>query len=261
MENLSDENPPNENTQPNPQIKQQITQIVDTEANKTEETKIITKNLFQKFKSFTLDVAIVVIGVSLSIWFNDIVTHYNQQKEVKKFLLGLQADFVGDIKEMEEDKVAYWRNDKVFGYIGSLKKGQTADLDSVDKYDNSIFSNVSLISNDSRFQGFKSAGKMGLIEDDLLQNDILDLYQEDIVILLLSTDHLIKEKEKFRSYIKENKIRLTDSTNNMKTLLASEYIVNTARYEFSGIKGVINKYDICINKMKKISQAIENKYK
>ena len=105
MENLSDENPPNENTQPNPQIKQQITQIVDTEANKTEETKIITKNLFQKFKSFTLDVAIVVIGVSLSIWFNDIVTHYNQQKEVKKFLLGLQADFVGDIKEMEEDKV------------------------------------------------------------------------------------------------------------------------------------------------------------
>ena len=53
---------------------------------------------------------------------------------------------------------------------------------------NSIFNTIALNPSNGRFEGFKSLGKIGNIESEELQNDIMDLYQENITSLLASTE-------------------------------------------------------------------------
>jgi hypothetical protein len=248
QENLPKENP----SQP------EIIQIVETRADKIE---IVEKPFWRKFRTFFLDIAVVVIGVTLSTLFNDQLTSYNQQKDVKKFLLGLKADFTNDIKEMEADRMSYNMQKRVFIYISNIKKYDPAHRDSLKKIGTEFLLNTTrLVPNDSRYQGFKSAGKISTIDSDSLQNDILDLYQEDIPSLLNSSDGYIERKMKFINYMVDNRVRETDSTNNFYKLLATEKCYSYT-HQLTGVEEIIYRYDICIDKMKKIMMEIDKQYK
>lgn len=252
MENLED-NQQQENLKQN---KEQIIQIIEP---KIEEVKIVEDSFFQKFRTFFLDIAVVVIGVTLSTLFNDKINNYNQQKEVKKFLLGLKADFDKDIEEMEADKMGYRGISRLFTYIKNIKKNEIISEDTIKNIGKEfLFNTIALVPNNSRYEGFKSAGKINTI-DDSLQNDILDLYQEDLQVLLSSTDRHIEKKGKFIDYLEDNNIRETDSTNNLYKLLSTDKCHQICR-SLSNTNEIINRYDKCINKMKKISLAIEKKY-
>jgi hypothetical protein len=47
-----------------------------------------------------------------------------------------------------------------------------------------FFNLTGLIPNNGRLEGFKSSGKIGNTKDKVLQNNIMDLYQEDIPSLI-----------------------------------------------------------------------------
>ena len=176
MENKED------NLQPEHLPQTEIIQVIETK------TEPIKESFLQKFRTFFLDILVVIIGVTLSTLLYDKITNYNQQKNVKKFLLGLKADFINDIKKMEEDKMAYNMQRKVFTYISNIKKYDTIHRTNIKKIGSEFLLNTTrLVPNNSRYEGFKSAGKISTIESDSLQNDILDLYQEDIPSLLSST--------------------------------------------------------------------------
>ena len=89
---------------------------------------------------------------------------------------------------MNEDIKSYRGSEKTFSYILSIKKGQIANQDSINKHSNYFNNTTGLIANKGRFEGFKSSGKLGHIENEQLQNDILDLYEEDIPSLVTNTD-------------------------------------------------------------------------
>ena len=264
MENLPDENL-NENTQPKPQTEQkseqkteQIVEIIEKKAEIIKETK---ENFFQKFKTFFLDVAVVVIGVTLSTLLNDKISNYNQQKDVKKFLLGLKTDFSNDILEMEDDKLSFNQNARLFSYITRVKRNEIPSKDTIKNIGTEFLFNITgLIPNDGRYEGFKSAGKINTIENDSLQNDILDLYQEDLQTLLSSTNRHAESKKKFIDYIEDNRIRETDSTTNLYKLLATEKCHQICR-SLENVTEITGRYDICINKMKKIISEIDKQYK
>ena len=268
MENLPNENL-NEKTQPKPEIEQtseqkaeqkteQIVEIIERKPEIIKETK---ENFFQKFKNFFLDVAVVLIGVTLSTLINDKISNYNQQKDVKKFLLGLKTDFSNDILEMENDKKSFNGSSRLFSYFARVKKNEIPNKDTVKNIGIEFLFNITgLIPNDGRYEGFKSAGKINTIENDSLQNDILDLYQEDLQTLLSSTNRHAESKRKLISYLEDNRIRETDSTTNLYKLLVAEKGYQICR-SLENVNEIMDRYDICINKMKKISQAIENKYK
>ena len=264
MENLSNENL-NENAQPKPEIEQkseqkteQIVEIIEKKLEIIKETK---ENFFKKFKNFFLDVAVVLIGVTLSTLLNDKISNYNQQKDVKKFLLGLKTDFSNDISEMEDDKLSFKQNARLFSFITRVKRNEIPSKDTIKNIGTEFLFNITgLIPNDGRYEGFKSAGKINTIENDSLQNDILDLYQEDLQTLLSSTNRHAESKRKLISYLEDNRIRETDSTTNLYKLLVAEKGYQICR-SLENVNEIMDRYDICINKMKKISQAIENKYK
>lgn len=249
MENKED------NLQPEHLPQTKIIQVIETK------TEPIKESFLQKFRIFFLDILVVIIGVTLSTLLYDKITNYNQQKNVKKFLLGLKADFINDIKKMEEDKMAYNMQRKVFTYISNIKKYDTIHRTNIKKIGSEFLLNTTrLVPNNSRYEGFKSAGKISTIESDSLQNDILDLYQEDIPSLLSSTDDYIQRKAKFINYVSDNKVKETDSTTNFYKLLATEKCYSYTQ-QLLGVEEIIERYDICIKRMKKISLEINKQYK
>jgi hypothetical protein len=216
-------------------------------------------SFWHKLKEFLVEVFIIVIAVTISIWFHNRSDHASQQEEVKQFMLGLKSDLQSDTAEMQDDKKSYEKQSVIFNYIAHVKINEQVSEDTLRKYSNWMFNTTSLNPNNGRFEGFKSSGKIGEIENKELQNDIMDLYQEDIVALLASTNSYIETKKKFFDYVTTNRKRLTDSTTNIRTLLTQD----EAQYIcilLSSPSQVLQRYDNCIDKMKKIMSEINKEY-
>ena len=216
-------------------------------------------SFLHKVKEFLIEVAIIVFAVTLSIWLHSRSEHRHQQEEVKEFLLGLRADLQNDIQEMTGDKESYEKQGKAFSYITHVKMHETLNIDSLKKYQNSVFNSTGLIQNSGRFEGFKSSGKIGTIEDKKLQNDIMDLYQENIPSLLAGTNSYVTRKNYFFNYVYKFRKRTSDSTTNMPGILLEDEAQNLCN-SLAGVGEIIDRYDSCIVKMKTINTQIEKSY-
>jgi hypothetical protein len=214
---------------------------------------------WHKLKEFILEIFIIVFAVSLSIWLHDKSEHKHQQKEVKEFLVGLREDLLSDIREMEEDKGSYETQGQAFSYITNVKLNQSLDMDSLRKYRKWLYNTTRLQQNNGRFEGFKASGKIGAIEDKKLQNDIMDLYQENILSLLAATDPYISRKTQFFDFVIKNAKRVTDTTSNISVVLLTNEAQNIAG-ALSTPNEIAERYDICINKMRTIVSQIEKEY-
>ncbi len=217
------------------------------------------KKFWDKVKDIGIEIGIIVFAISLSIWFHSWSQHRHEQKDVKAFLIGLKGDLESDIKEMGQDKESYIGAGKSFSYIISLKMGEVASPDSIKKYSRYIFNTTGLNANAGRFEGFKSSGKLGHIENEQLQNDILDLYEEDIPNLLGNTNFYTGKKNIFFDDINRNYKRVTDSTSNLKNILGSDIGFSYGR-TLSNTAEIVELYDVVIAKNKKIIAAINKEY-
>ncbi|HEY4323055.1 MAG TPA: hypothetical protein VGN20_03690 [Mucilaginibacter sp.] len=224
--------------------------------------KIWTSNehsFWHKLKEFVVEIFIIVFAVTLSIKFHDYSEHSHEQKDVKDFMLGLKTDLLSDITEMEGDKVSFRKTEFAFKYITSVKLNKTLNSDSLNSYNHWISNTTGLIPNNGRFEGFKSAGKIGNIENKELQNDILDLYQEDIPSLLTGSDFYTEKKKALFVFIGKNKKRITDSTSNLNVILSSDEGQNLcSNLVYTG--EIRDRYNKCILKSKKIIKEIDEEY-
>ena len=214
---------------------------------------------WHKLREFVLEIFIIVFAISLSIYLHDRSEKKHVQLETKEFLLGLKDDLMTDTAEMAQDKISFIQSSKAFRYIVSMRLNQHLDKDSINPYQNYIFNTTGLIPNSGRFEGFKSAGKIGTIENKELQNNIMDLYQEDIPSLLASTNLYTYKKQKLFEYIAYNQKRLTDSTTNLMEVLESETSRNICM-SLTYVGEILQRYDHCIQKMVAIINAINKEY-
>jgi len=215
--------------------------------------------IWHKISEFLIEITIIVFAVSISIWFHNMSEHKHQQEEVKQFLTGLKSDLEQDIKEMTNDKESYQKQSAIFTYLGRLKKNQIPNRDTLNANGNWLFNTTALNPNDGRFQGFKSSGKIGTIENDSLQNNIMDLYEENIPALLHSTDSYIRVKTMFFDLLNKNTKRLTDSTDNMIETMITDEAFNLCRSLGSPVQ-VLERYDQCIQLMERIIAQIDKEY-
>jgi hypothetical protein len=214
---------------------------------------------WKKLKEIAIEILIIVFAVSLAAFLEREREHGHEQKQVKEFLLGLKDDLQADIKEMNEDKKSYDSCAYIFKYIARLKPGQLPSRDTLDRYTRFIFNTTGLIANDGRYQGFKSSGKISTIENRELQNDILDLYQENISLLLSSTDSFTKNKQLLFQYLADNVKRNPDGSDNFAQVMGAEKAHNTSLV--LGSTGEIReRYDAVISKSKKIITEIDHEY-
>jgi len=218
-----------------------------------------SKGFWHKTREFFIEIIIIVFAVSLSIYLHDRSELKHQRHETKEFLLGLKEDLGTDIAEMTDDKRSFEQSGKAFNYIIHRKMNEQLNADSINKYYKYIFNLTGLIPNSGRFEGFKSSGKMGTIENKELQNNIMDLYQENIPNLIVSTGFYTTKKQRLFEYINASKKRLTDSTDNLLTVLASDQSFNICN-ALTSVSEILTRYDTCIYKMKTIIDEINKEY-
>ncbi len=143
------------------------------------ETAKGTKHTFtEKVKEIAVEIFIIVFAITLSIWLHNWSEHRQQQTEVKEFLVDLKEDLKNDIDSLQSTKDALFKNTEEALYLSQLTKQKLDSIISV-KGKVGFQSTVGTSKiNNGNFEGFKSSGKIGFIENKELKKHILKYYQE-----------------------------------------------------------------------------------
>lgn len=158
----------------------------------------------EKIQEILIEIFIIVFAVTLSIWLHSWSEHRHQQKEVREFLSDLKEDLNGDIKSMQAARDSLSRNAQDFLFIEQLTKER---LDSLDKNKISFgFHSVigtTKISN-GNYEGFKSSGKIGFIENKQLKKLILKYYHGSTPDVLEAEKINASQVLKISDYMSQN---------------------------------------------------------
>ena len=223
-----------------------------------ESAKDKDKKFWHKVKEMALEMAIIIFAVSLSIAFHSWSETRHEQHQVHSFMKGVRTDLTKDMAEMKEDIQAYENQKKAFQYLGNIPKDQFANSDSLKYYAPYFYNFTGYDGNTGRYEGFKSSGKIGFIENDDLQNSILDLYEEKIPRLSISTDFYKTQKLKFVDYITDNAVDYP--TGNIIKVMASAPIKTRSQIYLSSVNQIIFNYENCLTQMKLILKEIDAEY-
>jgi hypothetical protein len=216
-------------------------------------------SIWKKVREIAIEILIIVFAVSLAAFLERRREVSNEQHQVKEFLLGLRTDLKSDIAEMQQDLKAYQKYNALFTYLEGVKGTDKPLLDSVHKYERGLWSFSEFIVNNGRYEGFKSSGKIIQIPNLELQNDILDLYQENIPILIASTGAYKDSKLLLFRYLNENIRRHADGSTNLLDVLGSDVVKNMSVI-LSSTEEIAERYNSVIDKSKKIMDEIGKEY-
>jgi hypothetical protein len=206
----------------------------------------------EKLKEVALEIFIIVFAVTLSISLHSWSEKSHQQEEAKEFLLDMKKDLAIDKKNLEDAKKNIDEAIVEHNYLIGITKKKLDSLHQkiIMSYRSQKFN--SLIGN---YEGFKSSGKLGYIENKKLKTKILNFYQQTLPEInyseklyqakqdfiaddIIFNDEIVKEKKFFRS-----------STNyRLKMLLA----ISTA---------VSEKYQDALIQINEITSEINTEYK
>lgn len=140
-----------------------------------------SQSFWQKVKEVSVEIFIIVFAVTLSIWLHGWSDHHHEQKEASDFLKGLRGDLTSDIRLMEENRDSAIRVVANFRALLALDDHQVIDTTGAGAISHRLdFMMNATHANIGRYEGFKSSGKMGTIEDDSLKQAILVYYQQTI---------------------------------------------------------------------------------
>jgi hypothetical protein len=139
-----------------------------------------SKSLGHRVLEVIIEICIIVFAVSLSIWLHERSEHAKEQAEVKEFLSGLKSDLNQTIENCKDNIGAYEECKARYTYLSSLKPSGKHDMDTLNKYFSEITSTPVLSIYSSRYEGFKSSGKLEEIENKKLLSDILHFFQETV---------------------------------------------------------------------------------
>ncbi len=154
-----------------------------------------------KLGEMALEIITIVFAVSLSIWLHSLGEHHHEQQQVRTFLLGLRHDIGSDIELIKELNQAYRGYDANFDYLAKLDPRSAPDpktfTPAYQLADSNYFFNPLV----SRYQGFKSSGKLGHIENEALLEKILNLYERSAAVIKSSENGWRSNQETYRAYI------------------------------------------------------------
>lgn len=138
-------------------------------------------NWKHKLMDVLLEVLIIVFAVSISIWFHNWSDELHEDKEEKEFLTGLKSDLKIDIENIKNSRDFYKYTADGMHYFMKAGASDMLNKDSLVKYGNLFFSSTELEPRISRYEALKSSGKLGIIENKELLNDIISLNESVIV--------------------------------------------------------------------------------
>lgn len=220
------------------------------------ETLNTKRPFWKRIGDILFEGAIIVFAVSFAVFMERQREHSHDMKEAKVFILGLKTDLENDIKEMQEDIWGYETATKWLRYFIDEKK---LNKDSVNKQSWVLINKTHLLINQGRYEGFKASGKINTIENELLRNKILDLYEERIVGLTNSTkEHLIL-KEEMLKVLYRKRVNRGMPNDNLLDILKDQELRNYF-FALTTTKEIMNKYKLAIKESQDIIDLIKTEY-
>lgn len=154
---------------------------ISKHSQKVYSTLMSTKSHFtEKLKDILVEIFIIVFSVTLSIWLHSWSQHSHQQKEAMEFLVDLKDDLNKDIENMSNEKERLSQMIKQYTFLKNLTEER---IDSLANKKTGIETSVLYVirkTNNGNYEGFKSSGKIGFIENKKLKKMILEYYQENM---------------------------------------------------------------------------------
>jgi len=136
--------------------------------------------VWHKVREVALEIFIIVFAVSLSIWMHGLGEHRHEQQQVKAFLVGLKKDLRDDVGNIDNIIKAHRDYDVSYRYLTDLDPSTQPDPVKFEAAYVDARSNYFFDPQASRYEGFKSSGKLTDIENDELQEEIVSLYQQSL---------------------------------------------------------------------------------
>jgi hypothetical protein len=206
--------------------------------------------LGEKIKEIFVEIFIIVFAVTLSIWFHSWSEHSHEQKEAKEFLQGLSNDLAGDIKQLNTNKNVIAHLQSNYKNILMPEKGHELDVDSLVAH----FEVDLRVTrpNIGRYEGFKSSGKTGTIENDSLKESILVFYEQTIKELAYGENFVNDLQIKIQELSFENGNKISP-----KQFVAVPKVNSLMWLETNNFKVNIKEYDRAANNAQKIIGEIK----
>ena len=206
------------------------------------------------------EILIIVFAITLSLLVERWREHAHEQTIEKQFLLGLKKDLQADLSQEAEDSATYVYLKKGWTYFQRIGTGSEAyNEDSIKAYQWTLLNNTTFLPNNSRFEALKSSGEIGVIENDSLQSLILDLYQNRIPALRLSSDMFSNFKnQQFVPYLLQN-MPPNSNSNQVITLFKQPVMQNYFNYR-STADEVIPLYHALMQQSRAIIEMINEEY-
>jgi hypothetical protein len=183
-------------------------EIIKHSLNILNKFKDMDQSFISKAKEIGVEIFIIVFAVSFSIWLHSIKEYKREQKEVRMFYTNIKEDLEQDIKWLKSDVEEYEKEEAQLNGIFNLS---TLKIDSLEQKNVDITFPMHLFMNkinNGNYEGFKSSGKIGYIENEGLKKAILNYYQQDALNIVemnyLHNQYLIKTLDSFED-VKDEK--------------------------------------------------------
>ncbi|HUB59232.1 MAG TPA: hypothetical protein VL978_00945 [Puia sp.] len=214
-----------------------------------------------RLKEVLIEIAIIVFAVTLSIWFHNWSDSLHEHHEEKQFLTGLKKDIHADLEAARGDSAFYATQLYRLRYFQRVAVGQPLNPDSMVSYQGVFFSNATLEPHISRYEGLKGSGKLGIIENPDLLNNIINLHEEAIKHVETLDGYYTDYAYRLGNYFEEHAILSPDSKTipNVLDVLHSNQMRFLMLYGTSFITlNVLKAHDTCIARCQRLISQIDS---
>ena len=154
------------------------------EAHAKKALRILTnrkKKWKEKIKDFLWEILIIIVGVSITLWFHNWSDRRQERKEVKQFLIDVRENLIEDTSKIKAN-INFMTNGPLVYYDSVLYQINHHKIDAkyIDSNTVQLLNNYSANFDYSIFQSFSSAGNLRLIENRKLLGDIVTLYSSEL---------------------------------------------------------------------------------
>ncbi len=207
----------------------------------------------EKIIEISVEIFIIVFAVSLSIWLHGWSEHRHQQQEVTEFLTDLKDDLKKDMKNMEKGKGEFVSTAKQYTWLENLSKKQIDSTATAKENIGMSFNFTTRKTSSGNYEGFKSSGKIGFVENKKLKKLILEYYQETMPGL--------EESEKYYNSHMSKMVELAIHNRDKDKMFLDPVVKRLFNIAIQSANGNITTYDSAIKQVKEIIGEIDKKVK
>jgi len=130
----------------------------------------------KKIQEFLFEIFIIVIAVSITLWFHNWNDHLHEKHLVKDFLTGTRGDLKITADRLEADIASFQHTLDYYDTIWAQIRDNRVDKQFMDSGSANLVNMLGFAYDNSRFESFKSSGSLRLIENQPLMQDITRMY-------------------------------------------------------------------------------------